>query len=49
MVNSNFSGTEVLMALSDDESSLVIYDNLRRELHMIDQAGEDYGLVGLMQ
>jgi hypothetical protein len=29
------------MAISDDEGSLVIYDNLRRELHMIDQTGED--------
>lgn len=37
------------MALSDDEGSLVIYDNLRRELHMIDQAGEDLGIVGLLQ
>ena len=37
------------MALSDDESSLVIYDNLRKEVHMIDQAAEDQGIVGLMQ
>jgi hypothetical protein len=37
------------MALSDDEDRLVIYDNLRRESHMIDQVGEDVGIVGLMQ
>jgi hypothetical protein len=37
------------MALSDDEGSLVIYDNLRREVHMLGQAGEDLGIMGLMQ
>lgn len=32
---SKISGTEVLLTLSDDEDSLVIYDNFPREVHMI--------------
>ena len=33
---SNITGTEVLMALSDDEGILVIYDNFQKEIRMID-------------
>jgi hypothetical protein len=32
---SKISGTEVLLTLSDDEDSLVIYENFPREVHMI--------------